>query len=101
MVLYAIYRNNKPVKDGKLPEQKGDIENTIIAVAEKQHQHQVNNSQPGDVEIGEKKEPENNKQGESIKKLDQVIASNQTEHKNTNNVKTKGGFIGWSENCNV
>ncbi|OIW19920.1 hypothetical protein TanjilG_30834 [Lupinus angustifolius] len=48
MILYALYRKNKPVKDQKLPEHEGDINNE-----EKQEEM---NPQNRDIEIGVKKE---------------------------------------------
>ncbi|KAJ1377496.1 SWEET sugar transporter [Sesbania bispinosa] len=92
MILYAMYRNNKPVQDQKLPEHKGDINNIAPTVDEKQQQ-QVISPQQGDIEIGEKQPDDDEK-----KKQDQVVAAqshDQTEL-NNNNIKT-----GESENCQV
>ncbi|KHN23961.1 bidirectional sugar transporter SWEET12-like [Glycine soja] len=87
--LYAMYRNNKPIKDQKLPEHKGDIvesENVIAPTVNGEKQEQEVKPQGGDIEIGEKKE-ENNKQDQQQsvenKKLDQV-AHDQTELNNNN-----------------
>ncbi|KAG5031891.1 hypothetical protein AAZX31_06G159300 [Glycine max] len=87
--LYAMYRNNKPIKDQKLPEHKGDIvesENVIAPTGNGEKQEQEVKPQGGDIEIGEKKE-ENNKQDQQQsvenKKLDQV-AHDQTELNNNN-----------------
>ncbi|XP_061360894.1 bidirectional sugar transporter N3-like [Gastrolobium bilobum] len=55
MVLYAMYRNNTPVQDQKLPEHKGDINNENIAPIETEDKLEVG-PQKGDIEIGEKKE---------------------------------------------
>ncbi|CAL0319816.1 unnamed protein product [Lupinus luteus] len=62
MILYAMYRKNKPVKDQKLPEQ-GDINNkneAIITVNEEK-QEQVN-PHNRDIEIGESKEEKEEEQ---------------------------------------
>uniref|UniRef100_I1KBZ8 Bidirectional sugar transporter SWEET n=1 Tax=Glycine max TaxID=3847 RepID=I1KBZ8_SOYBN len=96
--LYAMYRNNKPIKDQKLPEHKGDIvesENVIAPTGNGEKQEEEVKPQGGDIEIGEKKE-ENNKQDQQQsvenKKLDQV-AHDQTElnknNINKNNNKTE------------
>ncbi|KAF7839591.1 bidirectional sugar transporter SWEET12-like [Senna tora] len=78
MVLYAMYRKNKPMKDEKLPEHEGDINNT-----------------ENKVEIGEKKE-DNKKQEEEEEEQPQLEKKQfqgdsnelQTEHKrNTNNTR--------------
>ncbi|GAU45739.1 hypothetical protein TSUD_77640 [Trifolium subterraneum] len=50
MVLYAIYRNNKPVNDEKLPEHKEDINDNQLQVIVIPTQNMV------DVELGENKE---------------------------------------------
>lgn len=57
--LYAMYRNNKPIKDQKLPEHKGDIvesENVIAPTGNGEKQEEEVKPQGGDIEIGEKKE---------------------------------------------
>ena len=93
-----MYRNNKPIKDQKLPEHKGDIvesENVIAPTGNGEKQEEEVKPQGGDIEIGEKKE-ENNKQDQQQsvenKKLDQV-AHDQTElnknNINKNNNKTE------------
>jgi len=58
IVLYAMYRNNKSVKDEKLPEHKGDIGNNENAAptVSGENQEQEVNPNAGDIEIGEKKE---------------------------------------------
>lgn len=86
MILYAMYRNNKPVKDQKLPEHKGDI-NSNENVA--QQEDQVTHQQNGDIEIGEKKEE---KQEEQNKKQDHNV-QDQTEHNNNQ--------TGEKESCQV
>lgn len=93
IVLYAIYRNNKPVQDEKLPQHKGDINNNNENVApatlsdEKQKESAP---QKGDIEIGEKIKEENPKVDE--KKQEQVANGDQTELNNK---------AGDSENCQV
>ena len=95
-----MYRNNKPVKDQKLPEHKGDIvdnnnESVIAPTVNGEKQEQEVKPQGGIIETGEKKE-ENNKQDQQQsvenKKLDQV-AHDQTElnknNINKNNNKTE------------
>ncbi|XP_027356745.1 bidirectional sugar transporter SWEET12-like [Abrus precatorius] len=75
MVLYAMYRNKKPVKDEKLPEHKGDInndENVVPSVTDENEQG------VGDIEIGGKKEEKEDEQPEPEKKQDQVV-EDQTE----------------------
>ena len=78
MVLYAVYRNHKPPKDQKLPENKGDIENggvitTVTTVDERQL---VMISQPsGHINMGEK--------------MEEIDLQNQTQQNNKSN--TEGG----------
>uniref|UniRef100_A0A368UMV9 Bidirectional sugar transporter SWEET n=1 Tax=Glycine max TaxID=3847 RepID=A0A368UMV9_SOYBN len=93
--LYAMYRNNKPVKDQKLPEHKGDIvdnnnESVIAPTVNGEKQEQEVKPQGGIIETGEKKE-ENNKQDqqqpEENKKFDQVVhEQTKLNNKNTNNI---------------
>lgn len=78
MVLYAIYRNSKPVNDQKLPEHKNDINNGEVNIVstvtgENQPQQEVLNiPQPVvDIETGVKKEEEQTQ--ESINKTKENI----------------------------
>ncbi|CAL0305190.1 unnamed protein product [Lupinus luteus] len=80
MILYALYRKNKPVKDQKLPEHEGDNKNE-----EKQEEM---NSYNRDIEIGDKKQ-ENQEEKPNI-------VQDQTE---LNNNKTNN--IGERVNCEV
>ncbi|XP_057423282.1 bidirectional sugar transporter SWEET13-like [Lotus japonicus] len=96
IVLYAIYRNNKPVQDEKLPQHKGDINNNNENVApatlsdEKQKESAP---QKGDIEFGEKiKEEKQVDPKVDEKKQEQVANGDQTELNNK---------AGDSENCQV
>lgn len=70
IALYAMYRKNKPVKqdDQKLPEHKGDItvnnENVVVPIVTDEKQEVIKTDEPGDIEIGEKKEEKNHDQAE-------------------------------------
>lgn len=84
IVLYLIYRKNKPAKDQKLPEQKDDVINDLNANATVSGENKgANTGGLVDIELGEKEE----KQTE--KKEDQVVnnARDQTEQ----NHKTREG----------
>lgn len=84
IVLYLIYRKNKPAKDQKLPEQKDDVTNDLNANATVSGENKgANTGGLVDIELGEKEE----KQTE--KKEDQVVnnARDQTEQ----NHKTREG----------
>ncbi|XP_057440193.1 bidirectional sugar transporter N3-like [Lotus japonicus] len=85
MILYAIYRNNVPVKDEKLPEHKGEINNdkNVAPTVSDEKQEQS-------IEIVEKKE-EKEDEHPNEKKQDQV-ANDKTELKKTGDD---------SENCQV
>ncbi|KAK7350722.1 hypothetical protein VNO77_09625 [Canavalia gladiata] len=77
MLLYAMYRNNKPVKDEKLPEHKADINNNENEVPT---QNEENQQVAGDIEIGEnKKEQEKKDEEEAEKKQDQTEVNNKGE----------------------
>ncbi|KAK7282092.1 hypothetical protein RIF29_10626 [Crotalaria pallida] len=81
MILYAMYRKNKPVKDEKLPEHNGDINNENVAttVTTEEKKEEVDKAEKGDIEIGVKREE---KQEEQLnKKQDHnIIVHDQTEH---------------------
>ncbi|KAK7358681.1 hypothetical protein VNO77_00619 [Canavalia gladiata] len=84
MVLYAIYRKNKPVKDQKLPEHKDDIVNDENGNRTGSGEDLQGSASGGvDIEIGEKKVQEAEKKQEQG-----VNARDQTEHNN----KTKEGL---------
>lgn len=87
MVLYAIYRKSKPVKDRKLPEHKGDINDENVVSAMTNDNQDVNViPRTVDIEIGEEKEEKQVHQ-EPEKKQEQVAnARDQTED---NNNKTR------------
>ncbi|KAF7839614.1 bidirectional sugar transporter SWEET12-like [Senna tora] len=98
MVLYAMYRKNKPMKDEKLPEHKGDINNTENKVEEEKQEKQV---EVVSVEIGEKKE-DNKKQEEEEEEQAQLEKKKQfqgdsnelqTEHKKSTNNNTREAII--------
>ncbi|XP_061349534.1 bidirectional sugar transporter SWEET14-like [Gastrolobium bilobum] len=61
MVLYAIYRKNKPVSDQKLPEQKRDINDENVNTTVTNVNQEVI-PQPVDIEIGEKQVQQPEKQ---------------------------------------
>ena len=78
-----MYRKSKPVKDQKLPEHNGDIndEKVVTTVVD---ENQGGTPQPIDIEIGERKKDE--KQVQQHEKKDQVAsACNQAENNNNNN----------------
>ncbi|KAE9604249.1 hypothetical protein Lal_00002036 [Lupinus albus] len=79
MLLYALYRKNKPVKDQKLPEHEGDINN-------EDKQEEMNPTQNRDIQIGDKKEE---KQEEKLN-----IEQDQTEviNNNMNNIGERVNF---------
>lgn len=85
MILYAIYRNNVPVKDEKLPEHKGEINNdkNVAPTVSDEKQEQS-------IEIVEKEEEKEDEHPDE-KKQDQV-ANDKTELKKTGDD---------SENCQV
>lgn len=89
IVLYLIYRKNKPVKDQKLPEHKDDVANDEnVNTAVSGENRGANATGFVDIEIGEKKQV----QEQAEKKQDQqfVNARDQTEHNNNSN-KTREG----------
>lgn len=103
--LYAMYRNNKPMKDQKLPEHKGDIENNNENIAPTvSNENQEVNTDAGDIEIGEKKEEKKEDQQEPEKKHNQV-AQDQTElnNNNKNNIDNNinNNKTGERESCQV
>ncbi|KAE9608597.1 hypothetical protein Lal_00020730 [Lupinus albus] len=88
MILYAIYRNNKPLKDQKLSEQQGGINNkneATITTVNEEKQEEVN-PHNRDIEIGERKEEKEEVQPNKNQ--------DQTELNNNNN-------IGERVNCEV
>ncbi|KAL2347074.1 hypothetical protein Fmac_001074 [Flemingia macrophylla] len=93
--LYAMYRNNKPVKDQKLPEHKGEIENegnvgpTVIDEKQEPELKSLGEGE-GDIEIGEKKKEENQDEESEKKHEDQAEPNN---NKNTNNNNNWRGRI--------
>lgn len=82
IVLYMMYRNNKTLKDEKLPEHKGDIDNNenVAPTVSAENQEQEVNPQAGVVEIGEKKEDQLDEE-----KPDKTELNNN----NSNNKKTE------------
>ncbi|KAK7291532.1 hypothetical protein RIF29_06755 [Crotalaria pallida] len=91
MVLYAMYRKQKPVNDQKLPEHKGDIndiENEVSAVVTNNEKKEVTPAQTVAIEIGDdgKKKEEKQVQDEPEKK------QNQTEHNNSNKTRELEGI---------
>ncbi|KAK4264546.1 hypothetical protein QN277_025705 [Acacia crassicarpa] len=89
MILYAMYRKNKPVKDEKLPEHKGEVTN--------QNKEEVSNENKNDVaedqdkqldmviiEIGDqkKKDDEEEKPQEAEQKEQEQPQKNQLTHVN-------------------
>lgn len=97
MVLYAIYRNSKPVKDQKLqPEHKDDIIINDIENANAIIGQEVIPKPVVDIETGEKKEDQKQVDQRAEKKeQDQLVANarNQTEHNNNNNSKKREAGI--------
>lgn len=95
IVLYAMYRNNKAVKDEKLPEHKGEIDNNENAAStvSGETQEQVNTDN-GDIEIAEKKE-EKKEDTLAEEKRDKTYLSN-NNNKNEKNKKTEE-----KESCEV
>ncbi|TKY73685.1 Bidirectional sugar transporter SWEET15 [Spatholobus suberectus] len=93
--LYAMYRNNKPVKDQKLPEHEGDIDNNENVAPTVTDDNQEVNPQAGDIEIGEKKE----------EKQDQQPKHGQTELNNNNDIINNSNInnirTGERESCGV
>lgn len=77
-----MYRNNKTLKDEKLPEHKGDIDNNenVAPTVSAENQEQEVNPQAGVVEIGEKKEDQLDEE-----KPDKTELNNN----NSNNKKTE------------
>lgn len=103
MVLYAMYRNNKPVKDQKLPEHKGDINNN--------NENVEKHEEVKDIEMGEKNEEKEEKKEEKEEKEEkdqkkQDHEQNQTElnikdeDKNDDN-NNKKDLIRERESCEV
>ncbi|ESW09866.1 hypothetical protein PHAVU_009G162900 [Phaseolus vulgaris] len=82
IVLYMMYRNNKTLKNEKLPEHKGDIDNNenVAPTVSAENQEQEVNPQAGVVEIGEKKEDQLDEE-----KPDKTELNNN----NSNNKKTE------------
>ncbi|KAK7353775.1 hypothetical protein VNO80_19227 [Phaseolus coccineus] len=93
IVLYAMYRNNKTLKDEKLPEHKGDINNNenVAPTVSGENQEQEVNPHAGVVEIGEKKEDQL-----AEEKPDKTELNNNNNN-NLNNNKTKAE----EESCEV
>ncbi|XP_020232894.1 bidirectional sugar transporter SWEET12 [Cajanus cajan] len=96
--LYAMYRNNKPSKDQKLPEHKGEIqndENVAPTVTGEKQEQEVNSQGEGDIEIGEKKKEEKLDEENEKKHDDQTELNKNTNDNDNNNVKRE------KENCEV
>lgn len=107
MVLYAMYRKSTPVKDQKLPEHKGDINNENVAPTVTDDQQEVS-PQPGDIEIGEKREEnkqdQQQQQQPDQKKKEDQLAHDQTELNNNNNININNdnnNKTGERESCEV
>ncbi|RDX75825.1 Bidirectional sugar transporter SWEET15 [Mucuna pruriens] len=97
--LYAMYRKNKPVKDQKLPEHKGDIENGENVAPTVTGENQEVNPQGGDIEIVEKKEEKQDQQPE--KKHDQTELNNNNNNMNEDNNNVNHNKTGEGESCEV
>ncbi|CAJ1975101.1 unnamed protein product [Sphenostylis stenocarpa] len=82
IVLYAMYRNNKPQKDEKLPEHKGEIENSenVAPTVTDENEEQEMNPHAGDIEIGEKKEEK--KEGQQLEEKHEKTELNNKENIN-------------------
>ncbi|WVZ20916.1 hypothetical protein V8G54_008238 [Vigna mungo] len=103
IVLYAMYRNNKTVKDEKLPEHKGEIDNNEnpAPTVSGETQEQVN-TDAGDIEIAEKKE-EKKEDTVAEEKRDKTYISNNNNNneKNNNNNNEKNNKTEEKESCEV
>ncbi|OIW00248.1 hypothetical protein TanjilG_27499 [Lupinus angustifolius] len=86
MVLYAMYRKQKPVKDQKLPEHKGDINDENLASTVTNTNHEVI-PQLVEIEIGEEKKEQKQVQDEPEKNQDQTERNN-----NINKTRELGGI---------
>ncbi|XP_020237078.1 bidirectional sugar transporter N3 [Cajanus cajan] len=85
IVLYLIYRKNKPVKDEKVPEQKDDVTNND----ENANTTASDGSGLVDIELGEKKEEKHVEKIE--KKQEQVVNARDQTQLNNNSNKTREG----------
>ncbi|KAL2347075.1 hypothetical protein Fmac_001075 [Flemingia macrophylla] len=102
IVLFAMYRKNKPVEDQKLPEHIGEIEKEgnvgPSMIYEKQEPELKSLDEgEGDIEIGENKKEENQDEESEKKHEDQAEPNN---NKNTNN-NNNNDITRERENCEV
>ena len=100
MVLYAMYRNNKPVKDQKLPEHKGDINNNNENVEKHEEVKDIEMGEKNEEKKEEKEEKEEKDQKKQDHEQNQTELNIKDEDKNDDN-NNKKDLIRERESCEV
>ncbi|XP_028764593.1 bidirectional sugar transporter N3-like [Neltuma alba] len=91
MVLYAMYRKNKPVKDEKLPEQKGEVmsENKQEATNENKNVGEEEKHEMVTIEIGEHQKKDEEEKLQEKEQIEQEQPHNKQDQTKVNDVDDK------------